>query len=146
MRKKKLEKLFDDSIAVNPTHLLGKNGVQAEWTVRLHTGPVLDLGFLRHRLRFWLEGKSLKKGRVVGCNVTGGDSRWGYFAVFKGVSGTNLDFDEGRNRLARRIYTELRSTSYAYLVVGRLYVRILGKNRFVGYLTLRRRGDRRRAR
>jgi hypothetical protein len=146
VRKSKLRKLFEGSLPATPLHLLGKNGAEAEWTVRLLTGPVLDLGFRRHRLRFWLEGKSLKKGRVSGCNVTGGDSRWGYFTVFKGgESGTVLDFDEGRNHLTRRISVELRQTSYAFLAVGSLHVRLFGKLRFVGYLTLRRRGDRRRS-
>jgi hypothetical protein len=149
--KKKLRKLFDGSLPAEPLHLLGKNGAEAEWTVRLLTGPVLDLGFRRHRARFWVsDGGAVlprKKRRVVGCNVTGEDSRWGYFAVFKGgESGTTLDFDEGRNHLTRRISVELRSTSYAYLMVGRLHVRLLGRVRFVGYLTLRRRGDRRRVR
>lgn len=144
MKKRKLRKLFDGSSAVVPLHLLGKNGAEAEWTVRLLTGPVLDLGFLRHRLRLWLEGRSLKRGRVAGCSVLRDDSRRGYFTVSRGESSTTLDFSDERNGLARRLSAEVRSTSYANLVIGQLYVKLLGKQMSVGYFTLRRRGDRRR--
>lgn len=144
MSKKKLRKLFEDSTAVNPLHLLGKNGAEAEWTVRLLTGPVLDMKFFGHYKRFWLEGESLKKGRVVGCNVLGRGHPWGFFSVRKSDSSTTLDYDDGRNRLARRVHCEVRTTDYASLVVGRLYARLSGRPRFIGYFTLRRRGDRRR--
>ena len=144
MNRKKLKKLFEASTPVNPLHLLGKNGAETEWTVRLLTGPVLDMKFLSHHQRFWLEGETLKKGRVVGCNVLGRGRRWGFFDVRKGDSSTTIDYDDERNRLTKRVHCEVRTTDYASLVVGRLYVRLSGRPRFIGYFTLRRRGDRRR--
>jgi hypothetical protein len=141
MRKKKIEKLFASGTPVNPRHLLGSHDSEAEWTVRMLTGPVLDLGFLRHRKRFWLED-----GRVVGCNVLREDSRWGFFTVKKGDSSTSIGYWDDRNGLSRRFHDEVRATNYANLVVGRFYVELFDETWFVGYFTLRRRGDRRRAR
>jgi hypothetical protein len=148
MRKRKIAKLFERGTLLEPRHLLGRNGSEAEWTVRMLTGPVLDMKFLGHRKRFWLEGDGPVKSRsVVGCNVLGKDKCWGYFKVRKGDSfkPTTIDYsDDSRNGLSRLFADEVRVTDYAFLVVGKFYVRLLGGKRFVGYFTLRRRGDRRR--
>jgi len=148
-RKKKLRKLFERGTVLNPQHLLGRNGSEAEWTVRMLTGPVLDLGFLRHRMRFRLEeGVSKKARRVLGCNVLREDSCWGNFVVWAGDSSapTTIDHDVDGNGFSRRLFAEICQTDYAFLIVGRLHVRLLGSEWFVGYFTLRRRGDRGRRR
>jgi hypothetical protein len=148
MRKKKVAKLFERGTPLDPRHLLGRNGSEAEWTVRMLTGPVLDLGFLKHRKRFWLEeGVPKKLERVVGCNVLRKGSRWGHFAVRKGdaFTPTTFDYGDAGNGLSRLFADEVRVTDYAFLVVGKFYVRLLGRKVFVGYFSLRRRGDRPRA-
>lgn len=141
-KKKKLAKLFERSTIVNPMHLLGKNNAEAEWTVRVLTGPIMDMSVFGHRKRFWLDGK-----RVVGCNVIGKDCKWGFFTVDKdwGASFTTIDYSDERNRLTKIVVDQVRVTDYANLLIGRFCLKIFGKTRFVGYFTLRRRGDRRRA-
>jgi hypothetical protein len=142
MKKSKVAKLFREGTVLNPRHFLGKNNGETEWAVSMLTGPVLDLGFLKHRKRFWLEGD-----RVVGCNVLREDSCWGYFTVEQGdsLTPTTVAYDDARNGPSRLLVDEVRTTDYAFLVIGKFYVKLLGRKRFVGYFTLRRRGDRPRA-
>lgn len=143
--KRRVAGLYASGTLLNPLHLLGRRYSEDEWTVRALTGPVLDLGFLGHRQRFWLV--DVKTGSVSGCNVLrGGDYRFGYFTVRRGGTAATVDYSVDGNRATRRLSCELRATSYANLVVGRLYAVVLGARRFVGYFTLRRRGDRRRDR
>jgi hypothetical protein len=142
MRKSKVAKLFERGTPLDPRHLLGRNGSEVEWTVRMLTGPVLDMKFLGHRKRFWLDGKVVR-----GCNVLGKDLCWGHFVVRKGDSSTptTFDYDEAGNGPSRLLVDEVRVTDYTFLVVGKIYARLLGGWRFVGYFSLRRRGDRPRA-
>jgi hypothetical protein len=135
MNARKIGKSFDEGSPVNPLHLLGEQGVPSEWAVRMLTGPVLDLGFLHHRKRFWLRG-----GRVVGCNILGKDFRWGFFTVEEGDSSTSIDYGDERNGLSHLISDEVRLPGGGpeNLVVGRFRLRLFGKPRFVGYFSLSR--------
>jgi hypothetical protein len=135
MNARKIGKTFDGGSPVNPLHLLGEGGTSSEWAVSMLTGPVLDLGFLHHRKRFWLKG-----GRVVGCNVLGKDFRWGFFTVEDGDSSATIDYRDERNGLSRLISDEVRlpGGGLENLVAGRFRLWLFGKPRFVGYFSLRR--------
>lgn len=138
--KKKLKKLFERGAVLDPLRLLGKDGNMSEWSVHMLTGPVLDLGFLRHRKRFCFNPVS---ERVEGYNVLGRDRYWGYFVIRKGDSSTptTIDYDDSRNGFSQVVVDEVRATDYDGLVVGRFCVRLFGKKRFVGYFTMRRWND-----
>jgi hypothetical protein len=134
MDARKIGKLFAGGSPVNPLYLLGEQGGPSEWMVRMLTGPVLDLGFLHHRKRFWLRG-----GRVVGCNILGKDFRWGFFTVEEGDSFTTIDYSDERNDLSHLISDEVRlPDGPENLVVGSFRLKLFGKPRFVGYFSLRR--------
>lgn len=131
-----MKRLFTNGTPLRPLHLLAKNGQPAEWAVQVRTGPLLDLHFLGHRVRCRLEGK-----QVLGCHVLRKSYQRGNFRIVSCKTMTAVAHDGPG--IASRLTAELRTTDYPHLVVGKLYFELLGRPRFAGYFTLRKRGDRR---
>lgn len=134
------EQLFAGGRPLDPRHLLRDGHLPCEWSVRMLTGPVPDMGgkLVRHRKRFWAPDS--KGSAVCGVNVVRDSTCWGYHCVEVGWGrdgrpATVLDYDLPVNTfLTRSIVDHVRVTGDPDLLVGKFY---LGDS-FLGYFTLAR--------